>query len=581
MKQIRVLLVISLILAVCLTSAAYADPQLSLSVAPRQASLNDQITFRVTIDEVSSIRGLPTLTDGDDFDARLLGPEQRVEIINGRMSARISYVYQLTPKRSGQLKTPGAEVDTTSGKLTAAPLLINVTDAPAPPEADRGPRDVFVEQAASKTKAYLGEQILHQIKVFQRKRIYNAQLKDMSLDGFWQEDLGDEQQSTATIGESSYQVTSIAKALFPLRPGLASIDPVKLTGQRMVRSQSRSPFPDLDILGNPFGVDIDDFFGTGKLKNFEEKSAPLEIQVLPLPTAPKDFPGWNLALPIVGETSISVAYDPTEVHVGDSKTVELTITSTGNLKPITEVPLSESSAFRFYQDTPQQKFEVIGNTVEFTKVLRFSVVPSVGGNLEIPAIRLGYFDPKSGQYKIAESKAIRFHVVGSELPVGSKTETSATEPSTATPNPSLSPTFHYEDQSFLERLAGLISPALALLVIVLFTGLASLVLLFIRSRRQSGSRNKLQQQITRATTVAELAQVFRSSLLAKFPAAGSVGPVGLKAMVSREITDPNLRIASLLLLDELDAALYAKSESAASLDDLKHRAAEILKSLAN
>ena len=102
-----------------------AEPILTTAVNPTEGTTDDTFTFAVTVDGLENSRP-PLLIGGDDFKLSLIGPSSSVTIINGKVSAKITYNYQLIPKRTGDLMTPSVELDLGTQKLSSPPKQVVV-----------------------------------------------------------------------------------------------------------------------------------------------------------------------------------------------------------------------------------------------------------------------------------------------------------------------------------------------------------------------------------------------------------------------------------------------------------------------
>ena len=138
------------------------------------------------------------------------------------------------------------------------------------------------------------------------------------------------------------------------------------------------------------------------------ESTALELEVKPLPTEgrPDLFNG------MVGNYSIQVKAEPTDVRVGEPVTLTITITADGYMENIFFQPLR-------YQPLLINRFEIPldrslplreGKSKTYTQTIR----PLSTNNNEIPPLQLAFFNPASNAYIIVQSKAIPLKVSASD-----------------------------------------------------------------------------------------------------------------------------------------------------------------------
>jgi hypothetical protein len=138
------------------------------------------------------------------------------------------------------------------------------------------------------------------------------------------------------------------------------------------------------------------------------ESTPLELDVKPLPTEnrPPLFNG------MVGNYSIAVSAEPTQVRVGEPITLTVAITAEGYMENIFFQPLR-------YQPNLVNRFEIPSDRSlplreGKTKTYIQSIRPLSTSNTEIPPIQFSYFSPTSNAYITVESDPIAITVSPAE-----------------------------------------------------------------------------------------------------------------------------------------------------------------------
>ena len=127
--------------------------------------------------------------------------------------------------------------------------------------------DIFLRNVVDKKKVYLGEQVTMSLLLYARSDVSGVNgMKMPKLDGFWSEDIETPSQINGerrVIDGVAYRVFLLRrKALFPLKAGTLTIDRVEA-----------------DI-----SLSMGFFFSGGR--KVQRKSAPVSIEVMPLPKNP-------------------------------------------------------------------------------------------------------------------------------------------------------------------------------------------------------------------------------------------------------------------------------------------------------
>jgi len=588
--MVRVLKILSAItfLICSFTVEATAAPRLSLEVHPNFGTVDDFFILSVTLADGPEDATAPLLTGGGDFRLSLLGPASSLQIANGSISRRVSYNYELSPKQEGILTTPGAEVTIDGQKLTAAPLQVTIRGARAstPPEEGQPENaDYFMRQKLSPSdSAYVGQQLTHTLEIYTRTTLIDPQLQELTFPGFRSEPIGEQENARRYLNGVPYTVSVLRRALFPQTSGEIQIAPREL--KTKVRSRATGAGAPFGFGGmDPFDPNfVDNFFNRGTLRGVTLRSNPLTLRVKPLPTIPANFPLLGLDLPPVGRTAVRVSYDPVDISYGDTKTVNATISSAGNIQGVKSLGLKGGGAVKLYAESPETKTTFQGDLLWTTKSFKLSLVPLATSAAELPSIALGYFDPDDGQYKVASSEVIKFAVLGTPAATQDPAVGSAAPlpPQPAAeqqlPNPSAPPTStpapRYEEPTAIEGLLTRVSIPLALLFLAAALLLAGAVSLGLYLRGRGAPRREIMRELSAAQTPQVLATALQAALRQRYPA--------LSEQFSREELRGVVKNRQLLfqietLFDTLDSTLFGGAQS--PLSELKSQAVTLLEGL--
>ena len=370
------------------------------SVDKKVVELHD--TFQLQIAVQGTQRGdAPQLPKLNGFHV-LSGPHTQtsVQILSGRMSRTLTYVYTLRPNAVGTFTIPALTVRLGRKRCTTQPITIEVIKGSAGGQLTLD-EAAFVELAASKTEAFVYEQIELSLKVYVFQNFSAQGLRGDVTAGkdFLEEDLGKSsahRESQTTRNGRIYRVQDIPlKALFPVAAGTRTIPETTITGALLVpRSQTRTrrrPFD--DFFDSPF----DDFFGRGRHESYDlrMRAEPVSINVKPLPEEgrPPDFGD------IVGAYDLDVTVAPKKLRVGDGITLTMVVSGQGYIKAVTEPKLASEEGFKVYRSEVTQQQAIQGSgTVGGTKTFKKIIEPQSDKIKQVPAVTFSFFDPRTARY---------------------------------------------------------------------------------------------------------------------------------------------------------------------------------------
>ncbi len=368
-------LVLACVLWVLGTAAVAQDAVVEVVVDRNEATIEDRIRLDVVVRGNPDSR--PVFPDLPGFEVIPAGNSQSTQVINGRMSSSISFQYVLVPRELGEFTVGPIEVSVDRALQSTKPIRLRVVAA----DQAATSRDYFLTATVSDRSPFVGEQVLYTWRFYRRVDVANARLVTLEFGDLVSEDLGDVREYETTQNGVQYVVSEIRKALFPQRPGQAVIPPSEMSCQvaAQTRRRRRSVF--------------DDFFDRREMVPKTLRTAPIELDVRALPDPPAGFSG------LVGDFDVTSSMSKTELKVGESATLALTLSGTGNAQMLSEPQLPDLSAFKVYDDKPSAALDRSGDRLSGRKTYRKALVPLQPGAQGIPGIELVYFDPSAEVYR--------------------------------------------------------------------------------------------------------------------------------------------------------------------------------------
>ena len=357
-----------------------------------EATVQDQLVLTVTVE--GSRNAQPELPDLSDFQVFSRGQSTQFSMINGRSTTSIIYNYILVPRRTGTFTIGPATVLIDGRSYQSRPFRVRIVEASAQP---RESENLFLRATVSNRTPYAGEQVIYTWRFYRRVRVGDARLLPFEFDGFVVEDLGEVREYNTTWNGREFLVSEIRKALFPQEEGTLIIPSLQLQCQVAVERRSRGR-----------RSLFDDFFGRQQVENRVLGTSPIELTVRPLPAVPQGFTG------LVGDFDVRSEISKRELKVGESATLKITVSGTGNVSMISEPRLAALDQFKTYDDKPSSSINRSGAGLSGSRSYSKALVPLEPGELTVPAVRLTYFDPKAGSYRTVTARPISLRVAPAE-----------------------------------------------------------------------------------------------------------------------------------------------------------------------
>lgn len=396
-------------------AVAAAQPEtLTLEVAPRRGTVDDQFTVTVKV-SVSGVAGPDSYTPPVMSGLELVDSKRHESRSISRDPGKASlvstylYVYTVKPKRGeGRYRIGAARIRLGSKEYrsnrdaimvyesrTAVPATTTSRRDPiaagigAPgfePPVVEGQPAAFIHAVVDEREPYVGQQVTATWLLYSRTEVLKYDPRSPRLDDLWSEILyepdGFFRYFDTEVNGVNYLVTPIAKrALFPTRSGRVEIKPLSAK---------------VATLESPMG------------KTQTIRSSPVMLSVKPLPdSAP---PGFDPSY--VGVFDIEAELDRTAIDADESLTLELVVRAEGAIRrttpPVLSVPGFDFRAPRDFEETVDTSTDIVRGT----RTYRYWTTPEKGGPQTLPAIQLAYFNPRSGRYEVASTSAIPIKVRG-------------------------------------------------------------------------------------------------------------------------------------------------------------------------
>ena len=363
--------------------------EVTAQVNKNKISKNDSIILRITL---KGGKGEVDTSVIKDFIVESRGSSTNVSIVNGNYSKTTSYAYLLFPRKEGTLTIP--EIEVVDGRKITSTEKITITVSEQINDESTS-NDFFAKASISDSTLFIGQDAIYTFQLFSAATFFDARLIEPGFQFLSVKKLGKKKNYSQNINGKIYNVNEINFLITPGTTGDFTINPASVTMQIPLKESNNSGF--------------DSFFSPRKtVKTISSNSITIKVTPLPQYTGKSEFTG------LIGNFKIKAEINKKELQIGESATLTLTVSGTGNIMDtsIKNIDLPENS-FNIYDDQPLKKEELTQNGYVKKKIFKKALVPVKPGDFTIPEIGLIYFDTQSGKYKKTTAAPIEIRVTKS------------------------------------------------------------------------------------------------------------------------------------------------------------------------
>ena len=384
---------------------ADADGGITLRLDRTSATLTDTVRMEVRISGTRNSDISPGVHGLEAFRVTRGGTSSRIEVINGKVSAGLTFTYYLQPRKTGTFTIGPAAVQLDGRIMESNSETLVVKVGAERSGTDRGP--VFMDASISPADVFVAEQAIYTLKLYHRVGVDNLSLSLPEIEHMVFKQLGPPREYQATREGVTYGVLEVRYALSASTAGTYGIGPSRM--RLTVRQKgSRSAFD--DFFNDPFFKTPFSAFAPGRPLTVATDALELQVSALPEAGKPEDFSG------LVGDFKMTATLAPAEVKAGESATLTVRVSGRGNVNRIPDISLPEMPSARTYGDQPVLETEMDGSGFGGKKTMKWAVVPEKAGRFDIPVLTLSFFNPETEQYTVLETPAHTLSVLPGETP---------------------------------------------------------------------------------------------------------------------------------------------------------------------
>ncbi len=333
----------------------------------------------------------------NDFEVVGIAQGQNIQIINSDKTIEYSRQFRLIPKKKGQLTIP---VFTDKSGNKTDPITIKVIDPSeiSAQDAENSNQFVMLGRVNNNTP-YVQQEILYTISLTDSGGLQGREpLFELTNDKDWViRSLGTPEIKPLVKNGKKMREIIFKYAFFPQKSGKLILPAARFEGYVLGRPKKRiDPFADL------FGDDLSSTLGFAFADHEPVflKSNPIEIDVQPIPQSNNGnwwLPAQDVLLVDKWENETN------QIKLGEALHRTIYLKADGVLdNQLPSINFPETKGLKQYPEKPATEMKVENGHV--TSVMKISnvYIPNKTGDIEIPAIKIPWFNVKSKQMEVAE-----------------------------------------------------------------------------------------------------------------------------------------------------------------------------------
>lgn len=395
------------LLSVFFTCATIDAAELSISASKANLNIDETIQLRLRI-EGDSPQTRPDFTKlTESFEILSRSQSHQMTYINGQRSQSIEINLRLAPKKVGTFRIPPIQwgnYQSPALNFTVKELPVEVMSTPSANQTTKKTqaeaeqvKPVFMTVELTPVEPYVDSQILFKVKLHTSIPLHAGQLSDPSSKDAWIYPETAEKRYEVIEKGKIYNVYERSYAIFPKESG-----PIVIRAPKFVGQPIEALFASRHHLGN---------LGHSREITLTHPSKQITVK----PKQSQDNEPWLPAEDI----SLNDHWSQEKNNLNVGEPIERTVSIHARGLTLTQLPHFDWQSLpgmKIYPGkvTSNQHFD--GQSVTSHKTQTITYIPTDNGEVEIPAMRLPWFDVQSGTRKIASLKGEKLTVMGVSKP---------------------------------------------------------------------------------------------------------------------------------------------------------------------
>ncbi|MEW8195304.1 MAG: BatD family protein [Candidatus Thiodiazotropha sp.] len=317
--------------------------------------------------------------------------QQSISIINGKMSAKRSLTLTQLPRQTGSLEIPPIR----SGNASTAALVLEVAER-SQDDTEANGEQVLVELSLNKSRAYIEEEVILTLKLFQAPGI-RAESLDTPQPSLpdTQLKLLHEERYPSELDGIQFNVIERKYAVFAYQSGNLKIGGVKYRG----RTAANRLF---SFLNDPFSVPQQE------ARIFRSESNQVELEVMPIPdsfTGDRWLPAKNLQ---IVESGLG---QQTPILAGKPLVRRIMVLADGlTSAQLPNIEQTLPSGIKLYEERPQLKETPTRTGIGSSRQINMTLIATEPGQYDLPAIEIPWWNTETNHQESASLAAVSLNI---------------------------------------------------------------------------------------------------------------------------------------------------------------------------
>jgi len=376
-------------------SAVVQAANITVTTSRNPVALDD--SFHLIYEADSSVDDDPDFSPiYNNFDVLNSSQSTNMRSINGSWSMKKTWDLSVIAKDVGKFTIPPIAF----GNDISPAIQVTVLNSSSPNSAlpngqSTIPAKIFLESRLDKKTGWVQAQFIYTIRLLRTVGIASASLTEPESNDpdAIIEKLSEDNYQTTRNG-ISYEVFERRYAIFPQRSGQLKINPITFEG-RVNATQPRTIF--------------DQFRMSGQLKRLRSKAVSATVKAAPATVNLQDWlPASELQL--IEEWSDDI----TSIKTGDPITRTITIAAQGlTAVQLPDLKFEDIDGLKQYPDKPVVENKPQTDGIIGLKQIKIAIIPTKAGSYTLPAIKLQWWNTKTGKKETAMIAEKTLTAVGS------------------------------------------------------------------------------------------------------------------------------------------------------------------------
>ncbi|MES9971310.1 MAG: BatD family protein [Candidatus Thiodiazotropha sp.] len=318
--------------------------------------------------------------------------QQSISIINGKMSAKRSLTLTLLPKQTGSIEIPPIRI----GNESTQALVLEVAER-SQQEIEAQKAQVLVELTLNKSQAYIEEEVILTLKLYQAPGIHGESLNlpQTSMPDTQLKLLHEERYSSERDGVQ-FNVIERKYAVFAYQSGRLEIGGVNYRG----RSGGERLF---SFLNDPFNMPLRED------RIFTSKSNQVELEVMPIPdtySGDRWLPAKNLQIVESGLMQQS------PILAGKPLVRRIMVLADGlTSTQLPDIEQTLPAGIKSYQERPELKETPTRTGISSSRQNSMTLIVTEAGQYNLPAVEIPWWNTETGRQETARLAAVSIDVM--------------------------------------------------------------------------------------------------------------------------------------------------------------------------